>query len=256
MKHYSVKQLAKLAGVSVRTLHLYDQIGLLKPATRTEARYRLYGENELLRLQQILFYKELDFSLQDIEEILNDPHFDLIHALESHKLSLRSRQERINTLLATIDKTIVHLKSHQMLSHEELYAGLPKETGGTYRKEASKKYGVKTVETAENQLRSMGKVGFDQLKTEQKDIAAKLFALLNEDPHSALVQQQIARHYHNTRMFWGTAQSLDLQAEAYAGLGDLYVSDERFTMVDGKSHPEYAQFLQKAMRYFAETQLK
>lgn len=80
MKEYSVKGLSKIAGVSVRTLHHYDKIGLLKPAIRTEARYRLYGENELLKLQQILFYKELDFSLNEIINILNDPDFDLMKA--------------------------------------------------------------------------------------------------------------------------------------------------------------------------------
>lgn len=256
MKQYSVKQLAKLAGVSVRTLHVYDQIGLLKPAIRTEARYRMYGEAELLRLQQILFYKELDFSLQAILDILNDPHFDLIQALESHKLALRSRQERIQTLMATIDTTIHRLKTKQMLSHEELYEGLPKETASTYRNEAITKYGAETVETSEKHLRSLGKEGFQQLKAEMEDIASKLIALMQEDPHNAVVQQQIARHYHNIRGFWGTVQSPDLQAEAYAGLGDLYVADERFTLVDGKANPEYAQFLQKAMRYFADTQLK
>lgn len=256
MKQYSVKQLAKLAGVSVRTLHLYDELGLLKPAIRTEARYRRYGEAELLRLQQILFYKELDFSLQAIGEILNDPHFDLIQALENHKVSLHRRQERIQTLLATLDKTIHHLKTEQMLSHEELYDGLPKETAVSYRKEAMTKYGAVEVEKSENHLRSLGKEGFQKLKTEMEDIAGKLINLMQEDPHSAIVQQQIARHYHNIRGFWGTSHSADLQAEAYAGLGDLYVADERFTMVEGKANPEYARFLQQAMRYFVETQLK
>lgn len=256
MKQYSVKQLAKLAGVSVRTLHLYDQIGLLKPAIRTEARYRMYGEAELLRLQQVLFYKELDFSLQAIQDILNDPHFDLIQALESHKQALHSRQERIQTLMATIDTTIHRLKSKQMLSHEELYEGLPKETATTYHNEAIAKYGAETVETSEKHLRSLGKEGFQQLKADMEDIASKLIALMQEDPKSAVVQQQIARHYHNIRGFWGIAQSPDLQAEAYAGLGELYVADERFTLEKGNANPEYAQFLQKAMRYFVETQLK
>ncbi|MBA4145294.1 MAG: MerR family transcriptional regulator, partial [Cytophaga sp.] len=88
MVSYSVKELSEIAGVSVRTLHLYDEIGLLKPSTRTEARYRLYGENELLRLQQILFYKELGISLEEIRSILDDPEFDLLQALESHKVAL------------------------------------------------------------------------------------------------------------------------------------------------------------------------
>ena len=99
MKKYSAKELSNLAGVSVRTLHYYDEIGLLKPAIRTEAKYRWYGEEELLKLQQILFYKELDFSLKEIIAILNDPDFDLIKALESHQLALLSKQDNIFFLL-------------------------------------------------------------------------------------------------------------------------------------------------------------
>src|SRR5580693_1755938 len=94
--NYSVKQIARLAGVSVRTLHLYDQIGLLKPSVRTRAGYRQYGEPELLRLQQILFYRELDFPLKEIAEILNDPDFDLIRALAGHKQALSARRDRLN----------------------------------------------------------------------------------------------------------------------------------------------------------------
>jgi DNA-binding transcriptional MerR regulator len=123
MAAYSVKKLAILAGVSVRTLHLYDQIGLLKPSLRTEARYRMYGEKELLRLQQILFFRELDMPLKEIGEILDNVEFNLVKALEGHKMALISKQQRIETMLETIDKTIGYLKHEktmvttQVLSH-------------------------------------------------------------------------------------------------------------------------------------------
>ena len=256
MVQYSVKKLAKLAGVSVRTLHLYDQIGLLKPSVRTEAKYRLYGEKELLRLQQILFYKELDFPLQAIGQLLNDPQFDLFQALESHKVALQQRRDRISTLLVTIDKTMLQLKGKTMLTHEELYEGLPKEKGEAYRQGAIDKYGKKEVEHAENHLRSLGKADFEQLKAEQQAIAQQLVSLMHQDPASEVVQAQIALHYQNIRQFWGTVHSSDKQADAYKGLGQLYVSDERFTMVNGQSNPAYALFLSKAMSYFADTKLK
>lgn len=255
MTQYSVKKLAKLAGVSVRTLHLYDQMGLLKPSVRTEAKYRLYGENELLRLQQILFYKELDFPLQAIAQLLSDPQFDLFQALKSHKVALQQRRDRISTLLVTIDKTMLQLKGETMLTHEELYEGLPKEKGETYRQGAIDKYGKQEVEQAENHLRSLGKLGFEQLKAEQQAIAQQLVLLSDEDPTSPLVQDQIARHYANIRQFWGTANSPDKQAEAYKGLGQLYISDERFTTVNGQPNPAYALFLSEAMSHFADTKL-
>lgn len=256
MDKYSVKKLAQLAGVSVRTLHLYDQIGLLKPSTRTEYRYRLYGEKELLRLQQILFYRELDFSLQEICTILDDPDFDLLQALESHKIALKSRRNRISTLLVTIDKTILKLKEGIMLKGEELYEGLPKEKAEAYRKEAIDKWGSDTVERSENHLRSMSKEELAKLKAEFTEIGQTLASMTHEDPTSEKVQKQIARHYACIRMFWGTTDSPDSQAEAYKGLGQLYVNDERYTMVDGKPNPEFALFLSKAMSHFADAGLK
>lgn len=257
MATYSVKKLAKLAGVSVRTLHLYDQMGLLKPSLRTEARYRMYGEKELLRLQQILFYRELDMPLKDIGVLLDNVEFNLVKALEGHKMALISKQQRIETMLETIDKTIGHLKQEKtMLSHEELYEGFSKEQGEAYRNEAAKKWGAEAVETSGNSLQKLGKVHFEQLKKEQKDIAATLFSMMNEDPTSPKVQAQIAWHYENIRKFWGTHGSAEKQAEAYSGLGQLYVDDERYTQVNGVSQPAYASFLSKAMNHFAETQLK
>jgi len=89
-----VKELALLAGVTVRTLHHYDQINLLKPTIRTRAGYRQYGEKELLKLQQIMIYKELDISLNEIKNILDSPDFDVLSALENHKKSIKERRKK------------------------------------------------------------------------------------------------------------------------------------------------------------------
>ena len=256
MVRYTVNKLAKLAGVSVRTLHLYDRSGLLRPSLRTEAGYRLYGEKELLRLQQILFYKELDIPLREICSILDDPDFDLLTALEQHRAALQDRRDRLSTLLATIDHTIVHLKKGTMPRHEKLYEGLPKEKAEAWRREAIDKYGAEAVEKSENHLVNMGKEGFAKLKAEAEEVTKKLVTLMGEDPASAKVQEWVARHYAVIRQFWGTAGSPDLQAEAYKGLGQLYVSDERFTMTDGKPNPEFALFLSKAMAHFSDTRLR
>ncbi|RFS13775.1 MerR family transcriptional regulator [Emticicia sp. C21] len=257
MNAYSVQKMAKLAGVSVRTLHLYDQMGLLKPSIRTEARYRLYVEKELLRLQQILFYKELDFPLKEIQVILDNPGFDLVEALLSHKESLQAKQYRISMLLETIDKTVNHLKTGTiMLKPEELYEGLAKETAEAYRTEASKKYGNEVVAHSEKALGKLTKEQFESLKAELKENATALFALKNENPISEQTQNLIAKHYEIIRIFWGTSGLSDKQAEAYKGLGQLYVDDERFTFIDGQPQPEYALFLSKAMAYFADNHLK
>lgn len=254
-KHYSVKQIARLAGVTVKTLHLYDKIGLLKPSVRTWANYRQYGHAELLRLQQILFYRELDIPLKSIIEILNDPHFDLTKALSGHRVALVARRDRLNTLLTTIDKTIRHLKNKTMSTIEELYDGMPKEQAEAYRREAVEKWGEDTVARSEKALMEMDKLDLEKLKADQKDIAQKLRALVKHDPESKEVQEQIARHYANIRAFWGVSDPTDLRAQAYKGLAELYATDERYTAADGNPDPEYAAFMRRGMHYFADTHL-
>lgn len=251
VERYSVKKLAALAGVSVRTLHLYDQIGLLKPSIRTEKKYRLYGRAEALRLQQILFYKELGMPLKEIADILDDPQFDPVQSLQNHKKVLEQKREQLSTLLETIDKTIDHLKNETMLTTEELYEGLPKEQVVTWRKESSEQWGT-AVERSENHLRKKTKEEFAALKEAAGNNWTRLVALVNEDPASEKVQDLIAEHYELIREFWGTAGLPDKQADAYAGLGDLYVNDERYTTVNGTHNPAFAQFMQKAMKHFAK----
>src|SRR5690606_40360990 len=97
--NYTVKQLSKLAGVTVRTLHYYDQIGLLKPEVITENGYRQYGDQQLVRLQQILFFKELEFSLADIVKILNSPQYNQREALQDQFRLLELRKHRLEILL-------------------------------------------------------------------------------------------------------------------------------------------------------------
>ena len=256
MENYSVKKLSGLAGVSVRTLHLYDEIGLLKPSVRTPAGYRLYREPELLRLQQILFYKELDFSLQEIGAILDDPEFDLVCALENHKAALLNKRERLSILLDTIDKTISKIKNGTTMKHEELYAGLPKEKAEAWRNEAIDKYGNDAIDRSEKSLLSMTKNDLAKLKDEAVRVNENLVSLVDEDPTSDIVQQQIASHYIVIRKFWGTHGAQDKQAEAYAGLGELYVSDERYTVTNGKSNPKFARFMSRAMAHYAKTKLQ
>jgi DNA-binding transcriptional MerR regulator len=251
VEKYTVKKMAELAGVSVRTLHLYDELGLLKPSIRTEKKYRYYGRAEALRLQQILFYKELGMPLKEIADILDDPGFDPVLSLENHKKVLVQKKEQLTTLLQTIDKTIDHLKNEAMLSIEEMYEGLPKEQVTAWRGEATKKWG-EAVERSETHLRKKTKQDFEQLKQAAGTNWKNLLSMVNEDPTNEKVQAAIEEHYLLIREFWGTAASPDKQAEAYSGLGDLYTSDERYTMVDGKPNPAFAQFMSIAMKHFAK----
>jgi DNA-binding transcriptional MerR regulator len=120
---YTVKQLAKMSGVSVRTLHFYDETGLLKPARVGRNGYRVYEEPQLLMLQQILFYRELGFELKQIKEILSRADFEKVAALQSHRKVLEKNAVRMRTLIETIDKTIEHLKGTKKMKSEEIFSG-------------------------------------------------------------------------------------------------------------------------------------
>ena len=120
---YTVKQVAKMSGVSVRTLHFYDETGLLNPARHGANGYRFYEEQQLLILQQILFYRELGFELKQIKSILSRPDFEKVAALESHRKVLGKNLSRTRTLIETIDKTIKHLKGTEKMSSEEMFLG-------------------------------------------------------------------------------------------------------------------------------------
>src|SRR6185369_9414093 len=120
---YSVKQVAAMSGVSVRTLHFYDETALLKPAYLNAKGYRFYEEQQLLILQQILFYRELGFELKQIKRILGQAKFQKAAALRSHRKVLERNVTRTRTLIETIDKTIKHLKGTKKMKSEELFSG-------------------------------------------------------------------------------------------------------------------------------------
>ncbi len=120
---FTVKQVAHISGISVRTLHFYDEIGLLKPAYQTANGYRFYEEPQLLTLQQILFYRELGFTLKQIMDILARPDFEQRAALLSHREVLQETLARTRTLLTTIDKTTEHMRGGKQMTNEEMFAG-------------------------------------------------------------------------------------------------------------------------------------
>src|SRR3954466_2020388 len=120
---YTVKQVAEMSGVTVRTLHFYDETGLLKPASQGANSYRIYEEPQLLKLQQILFYRELGFELKQIKQILDRDDFDIVAALKSHRELVQNKLARMLTLVETVDKTIKHLQGAEPMTTEDLFAG-------------------------------------------------------------------------------------------------------------------------------------
>lgn len=250
MKAYTISQLAKMAGVSVRTLHHYDQIGILTPSARTAAGYRLYEERDLLRLQQILFFKELDLPLSEVRSILDDPGFDQVQALEHHRQLLQKQVERLTRLLRTIDKTIQRLTEDDMaITDQELYEGFTTEQIERYKRQAREMFDPVMVQETERRVSQMSKKQWGAIKTEGDEVARALAALTDRDPGDADVQQLIARHHAWIEHFYPAS------AEVYRGLGQLYAEHEEFRAFYERYRPGLADFMAAAMARYADEAL-
>ncbi len=233
---YTVKQLARLAGVTNRTLHYYDEIGLLPPAA--------HGENAVLRLQQILFFRELDFSLGQIKTILDRPDFDLLQALEGHKRALLERVERTNCLIGTVDKTILHIQGRIEMSKKDFYSGFDEEKQKRYAEQARQRYGDEAMARTKD---------WNAYTREQKnDILAELHEIqmgvadnMGKGYDSPEVQYWIGRWHKaiNTHFY---ACSLEI----FEALGHGYTTDPEFTATYENIRPGMAAFMEQAMTHY------
>jgi MerR family transcriptional regulator, thiopeptide resistance regulator len=243
---YTVRRLAELAGITVRTLHHYDEFGLLRPAARTDSGYRLYGERELLLLQQIMFFRQLDVPLEDIRRILADPRFDQAQALKRHRELLKAQAARLDRLIETIDKTLHMLEGTMTLNDAELYEGFSPEQIERYKRESRESYGVEVVEESERRAKSMTKGQWQAVKDEGDAVTRGLAALMDRQPDDPEVQALIERHYKWVATFWTP------DAAAYQGLGQLYTDNPEFRATYDNYRVGLADFLRAAMTYYAE----
>lgn len=249
---YTVNKLAKLSGVSVRTLHFYDEIGLLKPAYYGENNYRYYEEEQLLLLQQILFYRELGFQLNDIQKILSIESFDKIEALKSHRNILKGDLDRTQSLIKTIDKTIAHLRGQETMKIEEIFHGFTDEKQKLYESFLIKS-GVSQdfINKMKDKVKNWNKEKWMENKREADMIYAELASAIdnNFDSSSDKVQALIKKHYQMTTIFWTPTK------ESYIGLGQFYCSHPDFVKFYDEIHPKLLNFLVAAMKIFAEKNL-
>ncbi len=242
---YTVKQLSSLAGVSTRTLHYYDEIGLLKPTTVEGNGYRRYGEQAVYQLQQILFYKELGLSLDKIREIIGRPDFNLLQALEQHKSALRGRQEHLIRLIETVDRTIFHLKGKTKMNDQKLFEVFSEDQQKEYEKEAAERWPATYKESA-RRWKSYTDADKKRIGEEGEAVYRDLVAALDQDPGSESVQKIVARWHQHLRYFY------EPDGELLRGLGHMYVDDPRFAATFTKIHPDLAQFHQQAIDIYCD----
>lgn len=253
---YTVKQLAKLSGVSARTLHFYDEIELLKPAYYGENKYRYYQEEQLLLLQQILFYRELDFPLDDIRRILTSDTFDKVIALQSHKEILTGELERLSKLHETIDKTIAHLRGEITMQANELYYGFDSEQQKQYEKQLVEQGVVDQafIDASNQQIKTWGVDNKENFIKEMEGINKAFVEALkaNRQAASKEVQALVKRHLTWIRKSWQPDR------QSYLGLGKMYQTSEfrKFYETRYPNHLELVDFIVDAMEVYANTELK
>jgi len=244
---YTVQKLASLAGVSTRTLRYYDEIGILKPARINSSGYRIYGQAEVDRLQQILFYRELDVSLDRIKEIITDPTFNGATALKDHREKLLEKKLQLELLIANVDKTIALTEGRMKMSNKEKFEGFKKqmieENEQKYGSEIRKKYGNNQVDQSNARVMNMTQEQHDEVTALAENIIVTLAeAFKTGDPAGELAQKAAEMHKQWLGFYWNKYSK-----EAHAGLAQMYVDDERFTAYYDKEQPGTAKFLRDAI---------
>lgn len=241
---YTVKQLSDLAGVSIRTLHYYDEIGLLKPSSVGDNGYRYYDEAALFRLQQILFFREMELGLLQIKEIMDSPGFNLMAALQSHREVLQDKIHRLQRLIQTVDSTILHLAGEVNISQQQLFNGFDEEKQRRYEQEAIQKYGERSVRESVQRWNSYTPQQKEQIKAEGGAIYSGLVKVMEKGAAHPDVQALIARWHQHIRYFY------EPTPEVLRCLGRLYNESPDFQTTFRQFHPDLPALLEAAIAHY------
>lgn len=249
---YTIQNISKMAGISTRTLRYYDEIELLKPLRINSSGYRVYGQDEVDILQQILFYRELGISLENIKNIINSPDFDSIAALKEHHTKLLAKREQIDLLISNVNKTIALKEGRYTMADNERFEGfkekLINENEKNYGKEIREKYGEDMINKSNNKFKNMSKQDYENFQVLEIELISKLKeAFKTSDPSSELSQEVAKLHHQWLNYTWSSYSK-----EAHACLAQMYVDDERFTSYYDKEQPGLAKFLRDSILIYTK----
>lgn len=238
-----INETAKLAGVTVRTLQYYDKIGLLKPSTVTDAGYRLYSDADMGILQQILFFRELDFPLDEIKSIMSDPDYNQALALTRQKELLLKKRERIDGLIGLLDRTI---KGEKNMSFKEFDASEIESAKKKYADEVKERWGgTRAYEQYENKSASYGDKQWNMIEGQGGEILRRFGELRTADPAGAEAQAQVKAWQEHI-----SANYYECTPQILVGLGLMYGGDERFTKYIDQFGEGTAAFMSKAIEIY------
>jgi len=244
---YTINKLAKLAGISTRTLRYYDERGLLSPERVSSNGYRIYGQKEIDKLQHILFYRELGLPLEEIKQIVTSEDFDITHALHAHLSALLAKRNQLDALITNVEKTLSSVKGEITMSDKEKFDGFGKklvaDNEKKYGEEIRKQYGDDAVETSHAKIKGMTKEKYAEVEalSDQVNEALKL-AFEQGNPAGALAQSACDLHKEWLCYFWDSYTK-----DAHIGVAEMYVADERFTAYYDKIAVGCAAFLRDAI---------
>lgn len=245
---YTVKQLSDLAGVSVRTLHYYDEIGLLAPAKVGANGYRYYDDDGLFRLQQILLYREIGLELAQIKDILDRPDFDLLAALRAHRAALQEQIDHLRDLIATIDTTLLYLTGEADMSKRALFEAFSDEKQKHYERVARLQWGPEIVNESARRWNGYTQAQKDAILAEGGQVYTDLAAALEagKSAHSAEVQAILGRWHNHLRSFY------EPTTDILRGLGEMYQSHPDFAATFMRLHPDLPDYLAEAITQYVD----
>lgn len=246
---YTIKEISDISGVTTRTLRHYDNINLLKPSYVTEAGYRIYGSKEINKLQEILFYKELDFSLEEIKKIF-DNNIGRKKILLEQKKQIKEKILRLEHIMETIENSIKEEKGELIMTDNEKFETFKKnqidENEKKYGNEIREKYGNDTIDATNKKFKGMTKEQYAKYESLNEELNETIkLAFATNDPTSDLAKKMCQLHKDWLMIFW-TSYSIEM----HLGLTQMYVDDERFTKYYDDIQIGSAEFLNEAMKNF------
>jgi len=249
---YTITKLAKISGISTRTLRYYDSFGLLRPTRVTSAGYRIYSEKEVDLLQAILFYRELGFALADIKAIITDPNFNREAAFLSHLTELKQRRERLDELICNVQVSLATMRGDVIMNDNEKFRGFVKslidENEQKYGAETREKYGDDVVNQSNAKLAGMTQKEYEHSEKLRQEFEETLLQAFNSgDPAGELAKRACELHKQ-----WLCVYYPDYSAEYHMALGEMYVADERFRANYDKLAPGCTEFLRDAINEYVQ----
>ena len=243
---YTVKQLSRLAGVTSRTLHYYDEIGLLKPKEILANGYRLYDEQSVFDLQQILLFRNMDIPLAKVKRLISQKDYDQKGSLIAHREALVNKIHQCEQIIETIDSTIDFLNGEKQMKTAQFFTGLSEEQTNQFEKEAMKKYDPETVKSSNQKWKNYSKEVQKRIIDEGNTIYTDLFNAMPDGFSSDKVQKIIQRWRDHLNYFWTP------ELDQLLGLADLYNEDPRFKSNFDKLSPDLSEFMRNAVRVYVE----